>query len=864
MGFCFKRCGILAVIVVCLTAGGNTYAQSQPATLPESVTPPAKSKVKKRSVKKPSKELQAESAKQAKRRAAAQQGAEARAQREAQVQQEARQAREARENETRAQAEAEAEAKVRAVVNAKIRQDEEMAAREKTQAAANVLMNENKTTDVPAVRVAKKPRKPRRPAEVRSDILIGVAAMDSRKPGRAMQFGKFTGLTDKKIYVVGAANIQSQNGRRYWNLKVDDIALDTRSFNFDGGTMGKYKIHFGYSELDSLLSNNSQTPFNGAGGESLTLPAGFTKSFSTSGMTNLAASMQGVELGTKRKEGEASFAFQPGKNTGLSFSFRRYLKNGIKSIGAVVLPDLMFVRQGLVLPEPVNYHTDEFRTGFDWRGERGQANIEYYFSRFTNNDASLTWDNPFTIIATPGYPDQGRTSLPPDNQHQRLSLGGSYELTDTTRMSALYEQGTMTQNEAFLPYTINPDSTISTPLPRSSADARIDTTLVKFDLASRPFSPLSLHAGYRHYQTENKTPRDLYQMVINDTFNQVALTSIAAQYNQPYDSSRDQWKLDGSWYFGKGATLKLGFDRDQMEYRYRAVNATTENVYSARLNKRWDAGATAFLDLAEGRRRADGYDATRVFENMHTSQYLATLGAGEYFDSLPAMRQFDIADRDSARQGLGVTLLPRPDLAIGLNANHNGEKYNACQFGLQEREINSATLDATLTPDDVSSWSLYYTRQESGWKQVGNAYDWGDSLDPANDWSSRHQDAIDTVGVNITLSFLDDSLPVRLAYAYSNIHTDISFTAGSATIPVPVNMPTLKAERHTADLSGTYSIRDNLSVRVGGMVEFYRSRDWATDGISPGSSTVPEVLTLSGSAASYWAVLVTTALNYHF
>lgn len=862
MGFCFKCCSLLTVIVVCLTAGGNTHAQSQPSTLPESVTPPAKSKVKKRPVKTPSKELQAESAKQAERRAAAQQGGEA----QDRAQQEARQASEARENEARSQAEAEAEAKVRAAVNAKIRQDEEMAARETPQAATNVLMNENKTADVPAVRVAKKPRKPRRPVEVRSDIVIGVAAMDSRKPGRAMQFGKFTGLTGNKIYVAGAANIQSQSGRRYWNLKVDDIALDTRSFNFDGGTMGKYKIHFGYSELDSLLSNNSQTPFNGAGGESLTLPAGFTKSSSTSGMTDLAASMQGVELGTKRKEGEASFAFQPGKNTGLSFSFRRYLKNGIKSIGAVVLPDLLFSRQGLVLPEPVNYHTDEFRTGFDWRGERGQANIEYYFSRFTNNDASLTWDNPFTI-ATPAYPDQGRTSLPPDNQHQRLSLGGSYELAATTRVSVLYEQGTMTQNEAFLPYTINPASTFSAPLPRSSADARINTMLYKFDLASRPFSPLSLHAGYRHYETDNQTPRDLYQMVINDTFNQVALTTIAAQYNRPYDSSRDQWKFDGSWYFGKGTTLKLGFDRDRMEYRYRAVNTTTENVYSAKLNKRWDAGATAFLDLAQGRRRADGYDATRVFENMHTGQYLASLGAGEYFDSLPGMRQFDIADRDSARQGLGVTLLPRPDLAIGLNANHNGEKYNASQFGLQEREINGATLDATLTPDDVSSWSLYFTRQESGWRQASRAYDWigkvADSADPANDWSSQHQDAIDTVGVNITLSFLDDSLPVRLAYAYSIIHTDISFTAGSA-IPAPVNMPTLKGERHTADLSGTYSIRDNLSVRVGGMVEFYRSRDWATDGIPPGSTTVPQILTLSGSAASYWAVLVTTALNYHF
>lgn len=864
MGFCFKSVGLLAAMGVCLAAVGSAYAQSQPSTLAKSVTLPAKGKVKAKPAKKPSEELQAELAKQAKRRAQAPTPEPALA--PIQVRQVAQKASEVQQIKAQAEAEAAEEAKVRATVNAKIRQDEEMAAKEKAQADASSLMNENKAAAAQVALVSNKParKKRRRSVEVRSDIQIGVAAMDSRKPGRALQFGKFTGLTDNKIYVVGAANIQSQNGRRYWNLKVDDIGLDNRSINFDGGTMGKYKIHFGYSELDSLLSNNSQTPFSGAGSESLTLPAGFTKSPSTSGMVNLAASMQSVDLGTQRKEGDVSFAFQPVKNIELSFFFRRYLKNGIKSIGAVVLPDNSG-NQGLVLPEPVNYHTDEFRTGADWHGESGQANVEYYFSRFTNNEVSLTWDNPYNFGSTP-YPAVGRTSLPPDNQHQRFSLGGSYELAATTRISALYEKGVMTQNEVFLPYTINPASTISTPMPRNSADARIDTTLFKLDLATRPLSPLALHAGYRHYKTDNKTPRDLYQMVINDTFNQVGPNEIAAQYSQPYDSSRDQWKLDGSYYFGRGTTLKLGYDRDQKKYHFRAVNATGENIYSARLNKRWDAGATAFLDLAQGQRRADGYDPSRVFENMHTSQYTATPSAlAAPYDSLPAMRQLDIADRDSSRQGVGVTLLPRSDLAVALIANRNDERYNASQFGLQKREMKSATLDATLTPDEYSSWSIYYTRQESDWRQASWAYNLTEknnqNLDPANMWSARNKDAIDSVGVNITLSFLDDSLPVRLAYAYSNIKTDINFTANSAT---PVSMPTLKGERHTADMSGTYSVRDNLSIRVGGMVEFYRSRDWATDGLAPGSTIVPQVLTLSGSAPSYWAAVVSAALNYHF
>ena len=724
-----------------------------------------------------------------------------------------------------------------------------------TQSETNESKVENKTADIV---VPPAPRKVERSADVTYDLLIGVAAMDNSRPGEAVQFGKFNGVTDNKIYLIGAASIQSRNGRRYWNFKADDIGLGNRNFNFDGGTMGRYKIHFGYSELDNLLSSTSQTPFNGAGGATLTLPAGFTRAFNTTAMTDLAASMKPVELGTKRKEGDARFSFEPGKNVGLFFSMRRYLKNGVKSVGTLFLD---YSPLSMILPEPVNYHTDEFRTGLDWHGERGQANVEYYYSRFSNSDSSLTWDNPYTGCCI-GASDQGRNSLPPDNQHQRLSLSGSFRLAATTRLSAVLERGKMTQNQEFLPYTINPASTISVPLPRGSANGRIDTTLFKLELSTQPWSALSLHAGYRHYVTDNKTPRDLFLMVINDTGPQEGVSDRGARYNQPLDYRQNQFAVDGSYYFGSGTTLKLGFDRDHKDYDYRNVNSTREDSYSAKLNKRWDA-ATAFVNVAYGRKRPDSYDQARDFSHSHTSQYLV----GNTFDNLPGLRQFDVAERDRWRHGLGVTLQPRQDLTLGLNANRNRDQYNDSQFGLQAQKTDNVTVDATLTPDEFQTWSLYYTRQNLTRRQASRVY-WspGQAANAVNDWSAQHRDAIDTVGVNITFSFMDDALPVRLGYAYANINTDSSFTADPAsTLNTPtIDMPTLKAERHTMDLSGTYSVRDNLSVRLGAMVEFYKTKDWATDGYPPGSSTDPSLLTLSGSATPYRVILVSTALNYQF
>ena len=200
---------------------------------------------------------------------------------------------------------------------------------------------------------------------IKGSMTVGLALVQVDNP--SFQFGKFTGVTDDTVYLIGAADVRSNSGKRYWNLKADDLALDNRMFTLNAGTLGKYKLHFGYSELDDLISNNSQTHFYGAGGATLTLPPGFVKGKDTPNMTTLAANMKNVDIGTKRKEGDVSFSYATAQNVELSFSFRRYLKNGIKSMGAVVFSD-DDGPQGLVIPEPVDYHTDELRTGLDWQG----------------------------------------------------------------------------------------------------------------------------------------------------------------------------------------------------------------------------------------------------------------------------------------------------------------------------------------------------------------------------------------------------------------------------------------------------------------------------------------------------------------
>ena len=234
------------------------------------------------------------------------------------------------------------------------------------------------------------------------------------------------------------------------------------------------------------------------------------------------------------------------------------------------------------------------------------------------------------------------------------------------------------------------------------------------------------------------------------------------------------------------------------------------------------------------------------------------------------MRQFDVAERNRQRQGLGVTLLPRQDFTIGLNGTRTRDKYPDSQFGLQAQNTDNYTVDATLTPDESQSWSLYYTRQNMMWQQSSRAYNSfqkaSGSANPANDWTAQHQDKIDSVGVNVTWVVLDDKLSLRLGYDYAASKTDINFSANPASTvnTPPTDMPTLRGKRHTLELSGTYTVRDNLTARAGATLESYRVNDWATDGFAPGSSSVPDVLLLSGSTGSYRAVILHTTLTCRF
>ncbi len=676
--------------------------------------------------------------------------------------------------------------------------------------------------------------------------------------------GEYTGIHDDTVYFVGDADLSYDNGRMYIDLRASNIGLnigsniglENRNIYLEGGRYGKYKIFLEYDEIPHLLSTESKTPFDGAGGSSLTLPAGFVKGGSTTAMINLNSSLKEVKLGLERKSGTAGFSVNLGRNVALKVSAKREEKDGTKSLGGTI-----GFLGAVVLPEPVDYTTDELRATVSYKGKTAQAEIGYHLSSFNNHDESVSWANPFN-----NDPEIGKTSLPPDNRYQKIGFSGGINLPYSSRFSAVAEYGEMRQDEAFLPYSNNNDlltpTVISTALPRDSADAEINTTHVMLNLASKPIPKLGIDAKYRYYKTKNETSRDLFQYVRTDSAgtSQAATDDANAVYNLPYDYIQNQFKIDASYYLLKRTTLKAGYDRDVIDRDYREAARTAEDAYKIKISSRAIPSAFVSADYSFAKRGIDGdYADSRVYDYYHHRDYIEdTVPSDQRYGNHPDLRKFDVAERERNKYGAKITLFGSQNTAIGLNYNRVTDDYTDSTLGLTDSDNKTYTVDFSFSPVESTTVYTFYTREELSYDIAGREFVKGTSsvTDPAALWNVDNENDIDTAGIGTSVDFMEKKLVVSADYSYSQSEGSIKTSS--------VDMPDLKTYLHRFKVSGKYKVTENLTAGAGFEIEKYSSDDWSTDGIDPASTAVSNLLTLSGSTEDYEAHKGIMYVSYNF
>ncbi|MGH8865920.1 MAG: MtrB/PioB family outer membrane beta-barrel protein, partial [Burkholderiales bacterium] len=320
--------------------------------------------------------------------------------------------------------------------------------------------------------------------EIQNTVEIGLGYVSDD----SYRFGRYTGLVDQGAY--GVLNLDflrrgpyDGDSAEYFGFSITDAGLGSREASFEYGHQGDYGIHVDFDQIQIFRSDSAKTIFDGVGTSSLTLPSGWVPGTTTADMTELTANLSSVSLKQDRQRWEIGYDKQLARHWKFSTTITHEDREGTKSLGGVI-GNTGGNPRAVLLPEPIDYQTQTFEAAAQYADSKKQFQFRYYLSVFENDIAALMWQNPYSAIpgwdASAGYPTgSGQISLPPDNRFNQVDASAGFDLSANTRLTADLALGQMTQDDRFLPYTINPvlAASITQPLPRDSLDGEIDTTV---------------------------------------------------------------------------------------------------------------------------------------------------------------------------------------------------------------------------------------------------------------------------------------------------------------------------------------------------------------------------------------------------
>ena len=684
------------------------------------------------------------------------------------------------------------------------------------------------------------------------------------------KFGDFTGLEEKGVSVLGNFDISRRavwdsGDVRWWRAQGQNLGLDSRFARGDFGYQGLFDVWFEYEEIPKYQTDSASTVFQGRGTDRLTLRPSWISGSSTANFSALDANERDLDIEHMRRDVRAGFGLDLPADLEWVGDYEYETKKGRKIVGAVIGSSGGGARASLV-PEPLDYQTNEGSTALRWNGERAQLQIGYEISVFNDSNDSLTWQNPFSGGgAGVGYPNGfGRKATAPDNSFNQVSVTGGVDLPWNTRISGDAAFGWMRQHADFLPYTVNPALTAPVPPPRGDADAGIDTTAATLRLASRPIDRLRIDANIRYDDRDNNTPRDVYQYVSGDALSQQGINSDRARLNLPNSYQLVEGRFEAGYEIFERTELSFAYKRQEIERTYTEVDHIGENTYEGALHSRPLSWLQMRVEGGIADRNGSEYMYQSPLFQGFTPGYIGSIKPpAPLYENNPLLRKNVYADRERSRVLGRVDLMPLDSFSIGLDASWVTDDYDHSTLGLTRRETLSSTVDLSWSPIEILTTYAWFTydnlQSDLDGRTFGNV---AEAFNPERDWYERDEDHVYTAGVGAELHLLDDQLRLRADYVYSMADTAVRVRTGPALAQTSQNFPDLESRLHDFNVSAEYQLRENIAVRLSYLLEDLKTGDWAIDGVAP--NTIANVLGLGEDSPHYRNHLVGFAVRYEF
>ncbi|MCG9720948.1 MtrB/PioB family decaheme-associated outer membrane protein [Shewanella sp. Isolate7] len=643
---------------------------------------------------------------------------------------------------------------------------------------------------------------------VNGTVGIGVGYNDSDDIRSANAFAaedEFAGKLDADVSYI------SESGYRA-SIEAQNLGMENGSLALESGKVGQHKLSLNYRQIATYKTDKAMSPYQGVGGDNLTLPDNWQTAGSSQEMSELYSSLNPLELSLKRKRAGIGFEYQGEELWSTYINYQREDKTGLKQASG------SFFNQSMMLAEPVDYTTDTVEAGIKLKGDNWFTALAYSGSSFKNEYSQLTFDNAFN--PTFGAQTQGTMALDPDNEAHTVSLMGQYT-AGSTIMSGRVHYGQMSQDQAL----VTSGYIYTTPV--EAVDAKVDMTGANLKVVSRLNRTVRLNASYDYSDRDNKTNVDEWtQISINSTTGKVA-------YNTPYDFTSQRAKVGADFRLSRGMKLDAGYDFRRDERSYQDRETTDENTLWAKFHlsalDNWDM----WIKGSYGERDGSTYQASEWTSSESNS----------------LLRKYNLADRKRTMVEARISHTPIDALTIDFGGRYALDDYNETQIGLTESKDISYDINASYLINDDMMVNAFYNRQNIDSEQAGST-NFG-----APNWYGLVEDQVDVIGAGFSYNnLLEKKLRLGVDYTYSDSSSNTQVQQG-----LTGDYGDYYAKVHNINVYGQYQASDKMALRLDYKMEKYEDND-------PGNSINPDgiwnVVGFGYNSHDYNAHLIMLSMSY--
>jgi MtrB/PioB family decaheme-associated outer membrane protein len=704
---------------------------------------------------------------------------------------------------------------------------------------------------------------------------------------------------------------------------ADLTRLDQRLF-FTVGKPGGLRIDGLWSELPHNLSNKAVSPYTATApgrldvGQTMAIP--FKKlATAAADAVNVVRSdsvaaafaqsqSRPISLENHSRTGSVQLRYNGVKAVDLTAGFTRRTKQG-SHLSYGPIGDRPPRTLNIQLAEPLDYVTGDFNAAAEYVQPRYQVRAEYLLSSFENEIDVLEWRNVWASPAAGSTFDTwdraigvwGRRPLAPDNKYQSATLSGGLALPLDSRLTATFARGMMEQDNALVPYAYHVDQLANSTLPRSTAEAKMNTTHFAAEYFIAPLPRVNLRAFYRRFDLDNETTASRWQYVTQDASNLNGSVSYKnKRQNLPIAWDRQNVGVETTLRFAPmRSSVVLGFEREAIDRDHRQVASMTENIMRASWRARpmsWLSFRTSYL---RGDRDAGEYD----WQSAAASYWYEATEADNddprnSFADHPDMRRFDMADRKRDRADFTMTLSPSRSWSLSSSLRYRRDDYDSNvtpvqpllgltvadreaftpgdQLGLLRSDSRQLSADLMYMPGDRFAMNL------SAGYDVGTSdtrsieYNENNKKNPStvataalgpwtratSQWTADFEDRTRYAGLGGTFDIVPGRIMAAVNYTMSLTDLDIDYDGFGVVnfdgLPFPDDHQfafrspeTVSQKTHTAGFSLDLPLVRSISARVGWQFESYTIRDWQQEAATPQFEPVLSDLYLRDTSRSH-------------